>query len=47
MNQEPMNGAWFESETVVFLWKNALLNLLVFATQFYQHAEWYKKQQGI
>lgn len=24
-----------------------LLNFLVFATQFYQHAEWYKKQRGI
>ena len=42
-----MNGAWFQSETVVFLLKNALLTLLVFATQFYKHAEWNEKQRGI
>ena len=47
MIQEPMNGAWFQSKTVVFLWENALSNLLVFATQFYKDEEWNKKQRGI
>ena len=44
--QEQTNGARFQSQTVVFLWKNALPNLLVFVTQFYKQAEWNEKNSG-
>ena len=44
--QEQTNGARFQSQTVVFLWKNALPNFLVFVTQFYKQAEWNEKTAG-
>ena len=44
--QEQTNGARFQSQTVVFLSKNALPNFLVFVTQFYKQAEWNEKTAG-